>query len=121
MGNSSYVDLTSLTQIQLTAIVTDNNQPKVTKQAAMDEIENGVYIAAKGVKSAVNGLKKAVKAEEVIKTSQGIIKDFNMDFLFKEKEMHVFSADHIKNGIMDLGKSREGIMKSGFKILGKNE
>lgn len=32
MGNSSYVDLTSLTQIQLTAIVTDNNQPKVTKR-----------------------------------------------------------------------------------------
>jgi len=30
-----------------------------------------------------------------------------------------FSVDHIKNGIMDLGKSREGIMKSGFKILGK--
>jgi len=32
MGNSIYVDLTSLTQIQLTAIVTDNNQPKVTKR-----------------------------------------------------------------------------------------
>ncbi|WP_410514027.1 RHS repeat-associated core domain-containing protein [Paenibacillus sp. BR2-3] len=78
MGNSNYVDLTSLTQIQLSAIITDNNQPKATRQGAMDEIvrrnfllvENGVFIAAKGVKAAINGVKKAMKVEGTIKVAK---------------------------------------------------
>ncbi|AWV32369.1 hypothetical protein CD191_06930 [Paenibacillus odorifer] len=80
MGNSSYVDLTSLTQIQLTAIITDNNQPKATKQAAMDEIvrrnflliENGAYIAANGVKSAVNSIKGFLSSEKAVKMGKFI-------------------------------------------------
>lgn len=35
----------------------------------------------------------------------------------KEKEKHIFSADHIKSGIMDLGNTRKAIMKSGLDIV----
>lgn len=35
----------------------------------------------------------------------------------KDKEVHVFSQDHLNKNIMDLGKSRQDIMNSGFNII----
>jgi hypothetical protein len=70
-----------------------------------------------GGKKIINSVKKAEKAEEAIKTSQGIIKDFKIDFLLKEKGKHIFSADYIKSRIMDLGNTRKAIMKSGLDIV----
>lgn len=117
-----YKSFSEMNQFELTQIMGDTRYSSGVRGAAAAEFIKRNFMlvenkAASGVQGLIKSVKNAMKAEEAIKTSQGIIKDFNMDFLLKEKEIHVFSADHIKNGIMDLGKNREGIMKSGFDIL----
>jgi RHS repeat-associated protein len=123
MGNSSYVDLTSLTQLQLTAIIADNNQPNATRQGAMDEIvrrnfllvENGAFIAAKSVKAAINGAKKAVKAGESVKEIQNVISTTRVGQWMSKTEY----ADFVKNGIIPrtnvLTKGKEGFIKQANK------
>ncbi|MBW4084753.1 hypothetical protein [Paenibacillus sp. S150] len=66
MGEKQYVDLSTLTQIQLTSIIADSSNSQDTKAAAMAEImrrnfmlvENGMISAAKGASSAAKMLGK---------------------------------------------------------------
>jgi RHS repeat-associated protein len=72
MGERQYVDLSTLTQLQLSSIIADNSNTQDTKAAAMAEIikrnfmliENGAYKAAAGAKGLFNMARKALQSEK---------------------------------------------------------